>query len=367
MSKPPVIAGFGEVMLRLSPEGKYRFNQALPGMLHAVFGGGEANVCVSLARFGMSSRYLTALPENPIADSLVGEMRGIGVDVSRILRTKKGRLGIYFAETGSNQRGSAVVYDRAGSSIAVTPAAEYPVEAMLEGVTWLHLSGITPAVSKEACEANLKLAEYAAANGICISLDLNFRKKLWKWEPGTEPRDLARKHMTKLAALADVLIGNEEDAHDVFGISAADSSIESGKINSKGYIDVAEKLSAAFPKARRIAITLRESHSADFNGWGAMLYDVPNRKAHFAPLAADGTYRPYEIRNIVDRIGGGDSFSAGLIYALNTEKWSEAGKAISYAVAASCLKHTIYGDYNDVTVSEVEALAGGNASGRVSR
>ena len=367
MSSSPLIAGFGEIMLRLSPDGKLRLTQVLPGSLRATFGGGEANVCVSIARLGMGSRFLTALPKNPIADSLITELRGIGVDTTRILRTDGGRVGIYYAETGANQRGSSVVYDRAGSSAALTPADAYDFDAMLEGVTWLHLSGITPAISAEACAANQALAEQAAAKGIKISLDLNFRKKLWKWQPGTEPRALAREHMTRLAALADVLIGNEEDASDVFGIKAEGTSVESGTINSAAYTDVARKLHAAFPKAAYVAITLRESHSADFNGWGAMLYDTAADTAHLAPLTPAGEYRPYEIRNIVDRIGGGDSFSGGLIFALNSEQWCAPAHAIAFAVAASCLKHSIYGDYNNVTEAEVAALVGGNASGRVSR
>lgn len=363
----PLIAGFGEIMLRLSPKGHLRLNQALPGTLQASFGGGEANVCVSVARFGMASRYLTALPKNPIADALVAELRGIGVDTSRILRTDSGRVGIYFAETGANQRGSTVVYDRANSAIAAAAAVSYDFDAMLEGVTWLHLSGITPALSREACEANLALARAAATKGITISLDLNFRKKLWRWEQGTQPRELAGRHMAELAAIADILIGNEEDAKDVFGIEAEGSSIENGALSQEGYRGVAEALSARFPKAKHVAITLRESRSATWNGWGAMLYEAATDKAHFAPIAPDGAYRPYEIRAIVDRIGGGDAFCGGLIYALNTEAWAEPAKALSFAVAASCLKHSICGDYNDVTVAEVEALARGNASGRVSR
>ena len=363
----PLIAGFGEIMLRLSPEGFYRLGQSLPGTLRASFGGGEANVCVSLARFGMPSRVLTALPRNPVADALVAELRGIGVDTARILRTDGGRVGIYFAETGSDQRGASVVYDRAHSSLAETPASAYDPDAMLEGVTWLHLSGITPAVSREACEANLALARAAAAKGIAISLDLNFRKKLWRWEPGTEPRELAARRMGELAPLADVLVGNEEDAKDVFGIEAAGSSVEVGQLSLDGYEGVAAALSARFPKARYVATTLRESRSATWNGWGAMLYDAAAKKAHFAPLAPDGAYRPYEIRHIVDRIGGGDSFSAGLIYALNSPGWSDPAKAVAFAAAASCLKHSIPGDYNAVSAAEVEALARGNASGRVSR
>lgn len=367
MNKQPLVAGFGEIMLRLTPDGFLRIGQALPGSLRATFGGGEANVCASIARFGMGARYLTAVPSNAVADAMITELRGIGVDVSRILRTPGGRLGVYFTETGTNQRGSTVLYDRAHSVISETPASSYDFDAMLEGVTWLHLSGITPAISRQACEANLALAKAAVAKGIEISLDLNFRKKLWRWEEGTEPRALAARCMEPLAALADVLIGNEEDAKDVFGIEASGSSIEKGELSLDGYRGVAAALSAKFPKARHVAITLRESHSATWNGWGAMLYDAAAKVAHFAPTAPDGSYRPWEIRAIVDRIGGGDSFSGGLIYALNTPEWADPEKAISFAVAASCLKHTIYGDYNAVSVAEVAALAAGNASGRVSR
>lgn len=362
-----LIAGFGEIMLRLTPEGFFRINQSLPGTLRATFGGGEANVCASIAQLGMRSRYLTALPKNPIADAFVTQMRGIGVDTSRILRTDGGRMGVYFTETGANQRGSTVVYDRAHSAIAEAPASAYDFDAMLDGVTWLHLTGITPALSAAACEANLALAKAAAAKGVSISLDLNFRKKLWKWEKGTDQRALAGRCMGELAPLADVIIGNEEDAKDVFGIEAAGSSIEAGRLSLDGYRDVAAALAARFPKARHVAITLRESKSASWNDWGAMLYDAAAKKAHFAPLAPDGSYRPYEIRHIVDRIGGGDSFAAGLIYALNTPAWSDPARAVAFAVAASCLKHSVHGDYNDVTAAEVEALARGNASGRVSR
>ena len=367
MNTTPLIAGFGEIMLRLTPEGFLRLGQSLPGTLRATFGGGEANVCASVAQFGMAARYLTALPKNPIADAFVREMRGIGIDTTRILRTDGGRVGVYFTETGANQRGSTVTYDRDHSSIAESPASAYDFDAMLEDVTWLHLTGITPALSRAACEANLALAKAAAAKGITISLDLNFRKKLWKWEEGTPQRALAAREMGELAPLADLIIGNEEDAKDVFGIEAAGSSIEDGSLSLKGYEEVAATLSKRFPKASLVAITLRESRSATWNGWGAMLYDARARKPHFAPLAPDGSYRPYEIRAIVDRIGGGDSFSGGLIYALNTPEWSAPEKAVAFAVAASCLKHSIYGDYNYVTVAEVEALAKGNASGRVSR
>ena len=367
MNKQPLVAGFGEVMLRLSPEGCRRFDQVLPGRLEAFFGGGEANVCASLAQFGMPVRYLTALPKNPVADALVGELRGLGVDTSRILRTDAGRLGIYFAEGGANQRASSVIYDRAYSALAVTPAAAYDFDAMLQEVTWLHLTGITPAVSREACQTNLALAEAAISRGVPISLDLNFRKKLWRWDEVRAPRELAKSEMGKVVSLAEVLVGNEEDAKEVFGIEAADTSIEGGRLNIAGYAEVAQRLSETFPKVKFIAITLRESKSATWNNWGAMLYDCREGVPHFAPVAPDGGYQPYEIRSIVDRIGGGDAFCAGLLYALNTPEWAEPAKAVAFAVAASCLKHSIPGDYNRVTVAEVAALAAGNASGRVSR
>ncbi len=364
----PCIAGFGEIMLRLSPSGALRLQQVLPGSLEATFGGGEANVCASIAMLGGQSRYLTALPKNPVADALVAQLRGMGVDTSRILRTDGGRLGIYFAEAGANQRGSTVVYDRAMSSIALAGPADYDFSAMLEGVTWLHLTGITPALSEAAFLSTLAIAETAAARGIRLSCDLNFRKKLWNWRPGTKPRELAAECMGRIVPLVDVVIGNEEDAHDVFGISAAGTSVEAGRLDIEAYADVARKLAARFPKAGYIAITLRESHSADHNNWGAMLYETASAQAHFAPLGEDGRYRPYEIRDIVDRIGGGDSFSAGLVYGLSgCRPDTPPAQALAFAVAASCLKHSIRGDYNFCSAAEVESLMQGNASGRVRR
>ncbi|MCL1910403.1 MAG: sugar kinase [Kiritimatiellaeota bacterium] len=362
-----LVAGFGEIMLRLSPKGMLRFSQALPGELDATFGGGEANVCVSLANFGMMSRYLSALPENPIADALTRELRGIGVDTARILRAKSGRLGIYFAEAGANQRGASVVYDRAASSIALAKPADYDFGAMLENVTWLHLTGITPALSENAFLSTLAIAEKAAAAGIKISCDLNYRKKLWGWRQGTQQKALARECMGAIVALANVIIGNEEDAADVFGIHAEGADVESGRLNTGAYAEVARKLAALFPKAAKVAITLRESISASHNNWGAMLYDTRADAAHFAPLAPDGVYKPFEIRDIVDRIGGGDSFAAGLIYALNTEALAAPDNAIAFAVAASCLKHSISGDYNRCGADEVLVLMKGGGSGRVSR
>lgn len=367
MSKKICLAGFGEVMLRLCPAGKKRFAQALPGQLDATFGGGEANVCASLAMLGLESRYLTALPETPITMAFAAQMRGIGVDVSRILYSKTGRMGVYYAEHGSALRGSNVIYDREYSTISQLPPEAYDFKAMLDGVTHLHLSGITPALSENAYRATLAIAEAASAQETTVSVDLNYRKKLWSWEPGTAKNELAKCCMEKIVACADIIIGNEENAADVFGIHAPDTSIESGKLNIDGYKIVASRLSEKFPKAKFIAITLRESISADHNNWGGMLYDCTAKRAHFGPLDADGNYKSYEIRDIVDRFGGGDSFCAGLLYALNDPEYSEPSVAIRFAAAASALKHTISGDYNFSSKSEVLALMKGSGSGRVQR
>ena len=361
------IAGFGEVMLRLCPPGVKRFAQALPGTLEASFGGGEANVCASIAMLGGSSRYLTALPDNPIARAFAAQLRGLGCDVEHIKYTSSGRMGVYFAEHGSNMRGSNVVYDRDNSVISQLSASDYDFAAMLEGVTHLHLSGITPSLSRNAFEVTLAIAKQASAMNITISIDLNYRKKLWNWEPGTAKNVLAGRCMDEIVQYADVIIGNEEDASDVFGINAPDTEINSGKLNISGYKLVAAALSERFTKAKFVAITLRESISANHNNWGGMLYDCQTKEAHFAPLDMEGNYAAYEIKDIVDRFGGGDSFCAGLLFALNTPELSTPAQAIRFAVASSALKHTINTDYNYTSRSEVENLMKGSASGRVQR
>ena len=360
------IAGFGEVMLRLSPPGKTRLLQGLPGMLDATFGGGEANVCASLALLGSQSRYLSALPENPVSAAFINQMRGIGVDMTKI-RFSPGRMGIYFAEHGAAQRGSNVVYDRENSVIALSGPEDYDFDAMLADCGHVHITGITPALSEKAYEATLALARAAAGKNMTVSCDLNFRKKLWRWDKSVTPAALAARCMEKIVSLADIIIGNEEDAGDVFGIRSSGSSIEEGKINIQGYVQVAEQLSQRFPKASFVAVTLRESFSADHNNWGGMLYDCGEKKAFFAPLDAAGDYAPYRIKNIVDRFGGGDSFCAGLLHALASEEFCRPRDAIRFAVAASCLKHSIRGDYNYTTRDEVVSLMNGSASGRVKR
>jgi 2-dehydro-3-deoxygluconokinase len=361
------VVTFGEVMLRLAPSGKYRLSQVLPGELQATFGGGELNVAVSIARQGGESAFMTALPDNVVTDSFVAELRRWNVQSDLIARDKVGRFGIYFIETGANQRGGAVTYDRDQACVALRGPDRYDWEKAFAGADWFHITGITPALSEPAAASALQAVREAKQRGLTTSCDLNFRKKLWKWKSGTKPADLARETMRQLVASLDVVIANEEDAELTLGIHAEGANVEHGQINLKGYESVARQIVSQFPNVKRVAITLRESLSADHNNWGAMLYDVATTTAHFAPLASDGTYQPYEMTDIVDRVGAGDSFAGALIFALRTKELSDPATALRYAVAASCLKHTIWGDFNDVSRAEIEALMNGSGSGRVQR
>lgn len=361
-----MILTFGEIMGRLATEGYLRLSQSMPGRLELTWGGAEANVAVSISLLGGKSRYVTALPKNELGDACAAQLRGLGVDVSKILRTDKGRMGLYFIENGANQRPSNVVYDRGWSSISMTEAGEYDFDGALAGVDWVHISGITPAISQNAFMSTLELAKKAKAVGAAVSCDLNFRKKLWRWDKSLKPNALAEISMREILPFVDVVIANEEDAKDVLGITAGHSDIEAGSLDIQKYPDVAMQIVSMFPNVTKVAITLRESISATHNNWGAMLYDAATKQAHFAPMNAD-KYQPYEIRNIVDRVGGGDSFAAGLVFALNTPELSKHADAIRFAVAASCLAHSIVGDFNYSTRAEVERLMGGAASGRVVR
>lgn len=359
--------GFGEIMARIAPEGHLRWRQAVPGRVEVTWGGGEANVCASLAMYGQSVRYLTALPRHAISESVAASLRGLGVDVDHLLWRDEGRMGVYYVEVGANQRGSTVLYDRQYSAVSLAGPAEYDFDAALDGVHWVHVTGITPSISESACQANLELVRRAKQAGASVSCDLNYRKKLWNWRPGTERQTLARECMSEVLPCVNLVIGNEEDAASVLGIHAEGTDVEQGTINAAAYEQVAREIVNRFPNVSRVAITLRESISADHNNWGAMLFDAGVDRAFLAPLSEDGTYCPYEIRNIVDRVGAGDSFAGGLLYALNSEEYSQPGKAIRFAVAASCLKHSIKGDFNYVTAREVAALAAGNVTGRVQR
>jgi len=335
--------------------------------LEVTYAGAEASVAASICNFGGTARYVTALPKHALAESTVDSVRAVGIDTQYILRTDEGRLGLYFLETGANQRPSNVIYDRTDSAIAITPADRYDWDAIFDGTQWLHLSGITPALSETAAEATLVAAQKAKVAGCRVSIDLNFRGKLWKWDDSKTPRELAQETMRGILPYIDVVIANEEDCHDVLGIRAGETDVHSGALDTARYPDVARQVVEQFPNIGKVAITLRESLSASHNNWGAMLYDAASDNASFAPLDADGNYQSYEIKNIVDRVGGGDSFAGGLIFALITPELSDPQTAVKYAVAASCLKHSIKGDFNYSSRSEVEALMGGSASGRVVR
>lgn len=358
---------FGEVMIRLAPEDFLRMRQVIPGRLEATFGGGEMNVAVSASIQGMPSAFMTALPDNVLTDTLEQECGKLGVATDLVKRVDRGRFGLYFVETGANQRGGTVTYDREGSSISLMPADSYDWKEAFGGAGWFHITGITPAISAVAAEAALAAVKNAKEHGLTVSCDLNFRKKLWKWNEGVSTVDLARETMRGLMPYIDVVIANEEDADLSLGIQAKETDVEAGEINVDAYRQVAATIVEQFPNVSKVAITLRESISASHNNWGAMLYDAKSQEANCAPLDGDGKYCPYEIRNIVDRVGAGDSFAAGLIVALNDPNLLAPETAIRYAVAASCLKHSIKGDFNYATRPEIEALMQGSGTGRVQR
>jgi 2-dehydro-3-deoxygluconokinase len=359
------IVTFGEIMGRLAAPGNLRLRQTRE--LEVTYAGAEASVAVSICNFGGAARYVTALPKHALAEATMDALRAMGVDTQYIVRTDEGRLGLYFLETGANQRPSNVIYDRAGSAVAITAADQYDWDAIFDDAQWLHLTGITPALSRNAAQATLVAAQRAKATGMQVSIDLNFRGKLWKWDAPKSSRELAQETMRTILPFVDVVIGNEGDCHDVLGIRAGDTDVHAGTLDTSRYPDVARQVVEQFPNVVKVAITLRESLSATHNNWGAMLYDATSRQSFFAPLDADGNYQPYEIKSIVDRVGGGDAFAGGLIFALTTPERNEPQTALNYAVAASCLKHSIKGDFNYSTRNEVERLMGGSASGRVVR
>jgi len=358
---------FGEVMIRLAPEEFLRLAQVLPGRLEATFGGGEVNVAVSVALQGGEAAFATVLPDNVLTDCFEQELRRLKVDPGLVKRSPNGRFGIYFVETGVNQRSGTVTYDRDHSSIALASPQDYDWNAIFEGASWFHITGITPAISAQSAAAAREAVRAAKERKITVSCDLNFRKKLWRWKAGAGPVELARETMRGLVPFVDVVIANEEDAEMCLGIRAAESNVEEGAIHLEGYAEVARQIVQQYSNVSRVAITLRESLSASHNNWGALLYDAKSGSLHTAPCDAGGRYHPYEIKNIVDRVGAGDSFAGGLIFALNTPGLDDAATALRYATAASCLKHSIKGDFNYATRSEIESLMKGSGSGRVVR
>ena len=336
---------FGEIMLRLKPPNWERFFQS--PLLEATFGGGEANVAVGLARFGLNVAYVSVIPNNTIGDACIGELRRQGVDTTFIVR-KGNRLGIYFLEAGANQRPSKIIYDRSHSAIAEAKPGEIDWNKILDTAGWFHISGITPAISLSASELSIEAVKKAREKGITVSCDLNFRKKLWKYGKS------APEVMSKLVKYVDIVVGNEEDCQKSLGVKV-DVDVEAGGLQTEKYRELTDKVLGLYSNIKKIAITLRESHSANYNGWSAVLN---NREEFFIS-------KKYEIHNIVDRVGGGDTFALGLIYGINNLPNDK--ETLEFAVAASCLMHSIPGDLPLLSVEEVENLAGGATSGRVQR
>lgn len=339
------VVTFGEVMLRLKSPGVERLFQS--PVLEATFGGAEANVAVSLAQYGVPVSFVSAIPANQIGDACIGELRRFGVDTSRV-RRQGGRLGIYFLEAGANQRPSKVTYDRSGSAIAAAKRGDFDWDAVLDGAAWFHLTGVTAAISESAAELVIDGARSAREKGITVSCDYNYRKNLWKFGKA------APEVMREIVRHVNVGIANEEDCQKALGIDL-DVDVHAGALETDKYCAMAVRVLEAFPNLDKQVITLRESHSADRNGWSAVLHN----RTQFL------TSRRYEITDIVDRVGAGDSFGAGLIYGQLT--YGDDARALEFATAASCLKHSILGDFNRVTVAEVEALMQGEESGRVQR
>jgi len=347
------IITFGEIMLRLKSPGFERLLQS--AVFEATFGGGEANVAVSLANYGLDAAFVTVLPENEIGNTCIAELRRFGVDTSLIVR-EKGRMGVYYVETGSNQRPSKVIYDRANSTIALARPGTIDWKKAFDAGKWFHITGITPAISQSAADLSFEAVRAAKEKGLTVSCDFNYRGKLWKYGK------TAPEVMTELVKHVDIGIANEEDCQKALGINpsspglrGAGIDVAKGELDQEEYRKLTDKVLSAFPNLKMIAITLRSSHSADRNGWSACLNDGKRFVVS----------RQYEMNDIVDRVGGGDAFAGGLIYGLNTGRLPE--DALNFAVAASCLKHSIPGDFNRVSVAEVENLMRGETSGRVQR
>ncbi len=341
------VVTFGEIMLRLNPPGFLRFGQA--GSFEVSFGGGEANVSASLANFGIGTDFVTRLPQNDLGDACLAYLRRYGIGTSKILRGGS-RIGIYFLENGAVQRGSKVIYDREGSSIATIQKGMLDWDAIFADADWFHWTGITPAVSESLCQVCIEGILKAREKGLTVSCDLNYRAKLWKW--GKKAGEV----MPELVRHCDVAVGNEEDADKVFGIKAPDTDVTAGKVEAEKYAAVAEQLKKAFPNLKRIAITLRGSLSASHNTWSGVLYD--GARLYVGPV--------FNITDIVDRVGGGDAFVGGLIYGFKTYG-DDLQKALDFAVAASCLKHSVVGDFNMISTEDAVKIMSGEVSGRVSR
>jgi 2-dehydro-3-deoxygluconokinase len=343
---------FGEIMGRLAAPGFKRFQQCMPGNVGVTFAGAEASIAASIAYLGGNAAFVTALPTHAIADACVANLRSLGLDTSSILRTHDGRLGLYYLETGANQRPGNVIYDREGSSVAITPPEAYDWSAILDGADWFVVSGITPAISRNAANVTAVALREATERGLKVAIDMNYRSKLWRWDPKRKPRELATRIMRELLPMVDLFVGGREDAEAILDSRSQVSHAE-----------LAKRIVKQFPRIRCVAMTLRESISATSNHFGGMLFDT----SFDLPFYAPDKDVLYPIPNIVDRVGTGDAFTAALIFAINTPELSSPEIAIRFASAAGCLSHSIEGDFNFSTRSEIEALMQGNTSGRVNR
>ncbi len=353
------IVAFGEIMCRLATPGQKRFGQAMPGQLDTTFAGAEASAAVSIAHLGGRASFVTALPDHALAEACLAQLRSFGVETEHILRVPQGRLGLFFYEAGSNQRPANVIYDRENSSVSITPAATYDWDAIFEGAEWLILSGITPAISKNAAEVTEIAMQQAQAHGVKIACDMNYRSKLWNWDPSLKPRELASQTMRKLLPYVTLFLGGEQDAAEILGITPDENS-------EQPLLDIARQISKRYPQMTHIAMTLRECFSANHHSFGGVLYVREQDEIFHAPMR-NGQYQPYQITDIVDRLGGGDAFTAGLLFAMGDPELNDPQNTINFATAAACLSHSFEGDYNLATRAEIETLMHGDLSGRVNR
>lgn len=346
------IVTFGEIMGRLATPGFKRFQQAMPGSVDVTFAGAEASIAASIAHLGGEAAFVTALPEHAVADACIADLRSLGVDTSHIVRTTSGRLGLYFVERGANQRPGNVIYDREYSAVSLTPAEAYDWNAIFEEAEWFVISGITPAISRTAAEVTRVALKQASDRGVKIACDMNYRSKLWNWEPSLSPRQLASRTMRELMPSVDLFVGGRADAVETLGTPDAPA-----------LADLAREIVRTYPNISQVAMTVREGISATHNRFGGFLYEAESDRAFHAP----DEDRLYEIPLIVDRLGAGDAFTAGLLFALTTLEHSDKQSAVAFATAAGCLAHSIEGDYHYSTRAEIEALMNGEESGRVKR
>lgn len=358
------IVCFGEIMARLSPPGHLRFRQAMPGSLDLTFAGAEVNAAVTIAALGGRADFVTALPENEITAACLANLRAANLGIERIVRRQEGRFGLYFMETGSNQRSGNVLYDREFSTFSLTPASAYPWTDIFAGAGWFHTSGIAAGVSRVAADSTIAAVRAARAAGLPVSCDLNFRRKLWRWEAGLAADELARRTLRELLPSVDLVLGNVADLALVSGLEPPTAT--GGEDALAGAARVARSFAQCYPQVRWVAISLREGCSATHNRWGAMLFRAADATTFVAPMQA-GIYAPFDITQIVDRLGTGDAFAGALIFALQTPELAAPETALRFAVAASCLAHSIKGDFNFSTRAEVEALMDGSSGGGVSR